>query len=85
MAMLPPVIATVTQIAPTTSSSEHRDTRGSRGRENRSSTSDIGKSAMTVNHTIENLRHSDIRDTAGIWHAHLGCYNQVCARARIYQ
>lgn len=59
MAMLPPVIATVTQIAPTTSSSEHRDTRGSRGRENRSSTSDIGKSAMTANQTIENLRHSE--------------------------
>jgi len=66
MAILPPIIATVTQIAPTTSSNEHRDTRGSRGRENRSNTSDIGKSAMTINHTIENLRHSDIGDTAGI-------------------
>lgn len=57
MAMLPADTVTATRTAPTTLNNEHRLTRGRRGREKRSRTSERGKSVITASHTTENLQN----------------------------
>jgi nucleoside permease NupC len=61
MVTLPAAMVTVTLIAPATTNSEHWDARGRRGREKRRSMREIGKSAITANHTIVNIWDTTIR------------------------